>query len=422
VPRTVRALGPALGLVLTLAGLLVVVEAAGSLAGADHVLVDWRGLRDGAGSGSWSSPSVRLVCLLVTVLGAVLVVLALRGSRAEVTLRTGDPALAGTTSRRAVARIVGAAVRAADGVSGAVDVVVGRSTVTVRVTRSGLDGNHPGTLTERVRAAAATALDTLPLQRTPTVEVTERTPGNAPTPEARAVTTPEPDDPRPADPAEPAPSPAPDPVTPAAPGPAAARARSVRTSRLRAERLRLATVGGVLAVLGVLGLLLGTGPLGDGGPVADPDLVSRAGRTPVLSAIVAALVGVVLAGLGGLWLVRSLRRTSAPDLTLAVPEGWGDGTVLVRGAALAEAARTDAEQVPGVAQARARLLGTAAAPVLVLDLVLHRGADLGTVLQGVEQQVLVAARTTVERDELPTAVHVEVEASPGAGATTARVC
>jgi hypothetical protein len=168
------------------------------------------------------------------------------------------------------------------------------------------------------------------------------------------VTTPAPDDARPVDPVEPAPAPAPDPVTTTDPGPAAARARSVRTARLRAERLRLAAVGGVLAVLGVLGLLLGTGLLGDGGAVADPDLVSGAGRNPVLSAAVAALVGVVLAALGGLWLVRSLRRTPAPDLALAGAEGWGEGTILVRGAALAEAARTDAEQVPGVAQARAR--------------------------------------------------------------------
>lgn len=236
------------------------------------------------------------------------------------------------------------------------------------------------------------------------------------------MTTPTPDDARPVDPVEPAPAPAPDPVTTTDPGPAAARARSVRTARLRAERLRLAAVGGVLAVLGVLGLLLGTGLLGDGGAVADPDLVSGAGRNPVLSAAVAALVGVVLAALGGLWLVRSLRRTPAPDLALAGAEGWGEGTILVRGAALAEAARTDAEQVPGVAQARARLLGTATAPVLVLDLVLHRGADLVTVWRGVEQRVLRPARTTVERDELSAAVHVEVQDSPGAGATTARVC
>jgi hypothetical protein len=182
----VRALGPALGLVLALVGLLVVVEAVGSLAGADHVLLDWRGLRDGAGSGSWSSPPVRLVCLLATAAGVALVVLALRGARAEVALRTGDPALAGTTSRRAVARIVADSVRVADGVSGAVDVVVGRSTVSVRVTRSGLDANHPGTLTERVRAAAVAALGTVPLERTPTVEVIERTPEKATTPRGTA--------------------------------------------------------------------------------------------------------------------------------------------------------------------------------------------------------------------------------------------
>lgn len=181
-PRTVRALGPLLALVLTLAGVLVVVEAVGSLAGADHVLLDWRALRDGAGSQGWSSPTIRLVCLVLAVVGIALIVLTLRGSRTDVALRTGDPALAGTTSRRAVARLVAAAVRGADGVSGAVDVVVGRAAVRVRVTRSALDAQHPGPLAERVRTAATAALATLPLERTPSVEVAERTPKNAPTP------------------------------------------------------------------------------------------------------------------------------------------------------------------------------------------------------------------------------------------------
>lgn len=181
-PRTIATLGPLLALVLTLTGLLVVVEAVGFLVGTDHVLLDWRGLRDGAGSDSWSSSTVRGVCAALAVTGVALVALTLRGSRADVALCTGVPALAGTTSRRAVARLVAASVRDAEGVSGAVDVVVGRSTVQVRVTRSGLDAKHPGTLVERARNAATGALAMLPLERTPTVAVTERTSRTAPGP------------------------------------------------------------------------------------------------------------------------------------------------------------------------------------------------------------------------------------------------
>jgi hypothetical protein len=77
--------------------------------------------------------------------------------------------------------------------------------------------------------------------------------------------------------------------------------------------------------------------------------------------------------------------------------------------------------VPGAGPGPGRLLGTATAPVLVLDLVLDRGTDLATVVRGVEQRVLRPTRTTVEREELPAAVHVEVQDSAGAGATTARV-
>lgn len=179
-PRTIALLGPLLALLLTLTGLLVVIEAVGFLVGSDPVLLDWRGLLDDAGSDRWSSQTVRGVCAVSAAVGIALVVLTLRGSRADVTLRTGVPALAGTTSRRAVARLVATSVRDADGVSGAVDVVVGRSTVRVRVTHSGLDAEYPGTLAERARTAATGALATLPLERTPTVTVSERTPRTTP--------------------------------------------------------------------------------------------------------------------------------------------------------------------------------------------------------------------------------------------------
>lgn len=205
------------------------------------------------------------------------------------------------------------------------------------------------------------------------------------------------------------------------PGPAAARALHVRCSRLRAERRRLALVGTVAAVLGVLGLLLGTELLDSSAAVVNPDLVAGARRNPPLSALVAAAIGLVLAGLGGLWLHRSLRRTTAPDLQLDPPSDWGEGTVVVRGAALADAARADAEHVAGVASARARLLGSTAEPVLVLDLVLHRGADLGAVWRNVELQVLAPVRATVELTELPTAVHVEVESTPSSTGVAVRV-
>ena len=195
----------------------------------------------------------------------------------------------------------------------------------------------------------------------------------------------------------------------------------MRCARLRAERRRLALVGTVAAVLGVLGLLLGTELLDSSAAVVNPDLVAGAGRNPVLSALVAVAVGLVLAGLGGLWLHRSLRRSTAPNLQLDPPSGWGEGTVVVRGAALAEAARADAEQVAGVASARARLLGSTAEPVLVLDLVLRRGADLGSVWRNVEHQVLAPARATVALAELPTAVHVEVELAPSSTGRAARV-
>lgn len=213
------------------------------------------------------------------------------------------------------------------------------------------------------------------------------------------------------------------PVAAAAPGlgSAAARARSVRGARARAERARLALVGVVLVVLGVLGLLLGTALPGRGTVLTEPDLLAHPGHNPVLSALLGVAAGLVLVGLGGLWLYRSLRRTTAPDLKLVAPEGWGAGTIVVRGAAVAEAARTDAEGVAGVASARARLRGTPTEPVLVLDLVLRRDADLATVWAAVEQHVLAPARTTVERAGLPASVHVEVAAAPSARPRPVRV-
>lgn len=175
-----RVLGPVVALGLVGLGLLVLVAAVGALLGADHEL-PWRGVSPGA----WASPTTRLVSAVLAAAGMLLVGLTLRGSRAEVGLRTDDPAVAGTTSRRAVARLVAASVRSADGMSATVDVVVARSTVRVRVTRTALAANRPGSITVHAHAAATAALGTLALERPLAVAVTERSPRSA----ARARST-----------------------------------------------------------------------------------------------------------------------------------------------------------------------------------------------------------------------------------------
>lgn len=186
----------------------------------------------------------------------------------------------------------------------------------------------------------------------------------------------------------------------------AAVARSARGDRLLVTLLGLLLLGG-----GILALLVGAGVLGAGRasrPVLDPIALDFLSRYPVPARIVAIVLGVLLVVFGLSWALRSLRPERKPDLVLDDSSSAG---LTVTSGALADAVKADAETVSGVDRARAKIVGSEDDPALRLTLWLRQGADLREVWNDLDRDVLSRARGALGVSSLPTAVHVELDAT-----------
>lgn len=185
----------------------------------------------------------------------------------------------------------------------------------------------------------------------------------------------------------------------AAVGPSAARDRALTT-----------LLGLVLLALGVLVVLLGTGVFGvfrAQRPVVDPIVAVWTASHVPLTRLLLVVGGLVLLVLGLVWAVRALRPEPRPDVLLDDTPGT---RLRVRHTAVCEAVRADAETVPGVARARARMVGEEARPALRLALWLEEGTDVRDVWAEVDGRVLARARRAFEVSALPAAVRIELEA------------
>ncbi|MFC1419719.1 alkaline shock response membrane anchor protein AmaP [Streptacidiphilus cavernicola] len=99
----------------------------------------------------------------------------------------------------------------------------------------------------------------------------------------------------------------------------------------------------------------------------------------------------VVAALGLWWLLAQLRRGLTHQVT--VPDADTGGTpVRLRGDALAAAVTDGAEQIPGVARARVRLVGRAHRPHARIALLLEPGAAPAPVLRALSEGPLDDAR------------------------------
>src|SRR5690242_8137065 len=127
---------------------------------------------------------------------------------------------------------------------------------------------------------------------------------------------------------------------------------------------------------------------------------------PVLARVIAIAGGILLAVLGLTWVARSVRPEPRPDVVL---NGGADTTIRVGSAAVGEAVAGQAEGLPGVARARARLVGSAAAPALRVTLWLADDADVRGVLARLHDEVLATARASLDLPSLPVAVRLELE-------------
>jgi len=187
------------------------------------------------------------------------------------------------------------------------------------------------------------------------------------------------------------------------------RARAAAARSAAADRTLAVLVGAVLLALGVLVALLAYGVFGAaraGRPLLDPIVVDALRAQPTVARLIALAAGLLLAVLGLVWAARSLRPESRPDLVL---DGGPDTAIVVTASAAAEAVAGQAGALPGVRRARARLVGTEAAPALRLTLWLADDADVRDVLARLDAEVLATARDSLGLADLPAAVRLELE-------------
>ncbi len=198
---------------------------------------------------------------------------------------------------------------------------------------------------------------------------------------------------------------------PPAPVPARVRRRS-RSAVARsaaADRWLTVLVGLVLLLAGVGATLLSYGVFGTGRaarPLLDPIMLDTVAAQPLLWRVVAIVGGVLLAVLGLAWVARSVRPEPRPDIVM---NGGADTTIRVSSAAAGEAVASQAGTLPGVARARARLVGAADAPALRVTLWLADDADVRDVLARLNDEVLATARASLGLPTLPVAVRLELE-------------
>ena len=187
------------------------------------------------------------------------------------------------------------------------------------------------------------------------------------------------------------------------------RSRSAVARSAGGDRWLTVLIGLVLLVAGVGVTLLSYGVLGAGRatrPLLDPIMVDTVAAQPLLWRAVAIVGGVLLAVFGLTWVARSVRPEPRPDVVL---NGGADTTIRVSSAAAGEAVASQAGTLPGVARARARLVGSAAAPALRVTLWLADDADVRDVLARLHTEVLATARASLDLATLPVAVRLELE-------------
>ena len=187
------------------------------------------------------------------------------------------------------------------------------------------------------------------------------------------------------------------------------RSRSAVARSAAGDRWLVTLIGLVLLAAGVGVTLLSYGVFGTaraGRPLLDPIVVDTLAADPVLWRVIAIAGGIVLAVLGLAWVARSVRPEPRPDVVL---DGGPDTTILVSSGAAADAVAAQAGTLAGVGRARARLVGSTAAPALRVTLWLIDDADVRAVLRRLDEEVLATARSALDLPALPVAVRLEVE-------------
>ena len=179
----------------------------------------------------------------------------------------------------------------------------------------------------------------------------------------------------------------------------------------RVERTLVALIGLLMLVAGALGVLVGFTVFGGPRslrPILDPMAVAVLRANPISARSIAIVVGLLLVVLGLIWVVRTVRPERRPDLLLRAGSA---GSVRVTAAATADAVAQDAQRLNGVGRVKARMVGKPAAPALRMTIWLADGADVRTIWQELEDDVLSRLWSSLGLPALPTAIRLELDRS-----------
>lgn len=178
----------------------------------------------------------------------------------------------------------------------------------------------------------------------------------------------------------------------------------------RTNRIMLTLFAFVLITIGALGALAGIGAFGQ--DTAQSPLLSDQVRAYFSEHedwlwLVIAAAAALIALLALWWLIALLFTTDrAGDLTLDGDRSAGRTTV--SSGALTHAVTEEIETYPGIRAARARLIGHAASPRLVITATLEQGADLASLRRQIETQAAGHARQALDSPALPVQLDLTV--------------
>ncbi|MER6506903.1 alkaline shock response membrane anchor protein AmaP [Nonomuraea sp. NPDC001636] len=175
----------------------------------------------------------------------------------------------------------------------------------------------------------------------------------------------------------------------------------------RGNRWGLALVGLVLAVLG--GLALARGLLGPSTPIVDAGVRGFFTRNspPVWWAVAA--VSVLVALLALRWLVAQGRRDARTRLRL---EAGPDGVTEIAAGGMAHAVAADVEASPAVLNADADLVGPRGHPEVRLRVAADEAAPMSELSEHLSRVTLPNLRDALDRDHVPAVARVSLEPSP----------
>jgi len=169
-----RFLAPLLGLGLAAAGVLLAVEVVAAWVrtpATAGLVVPWPSWRAVLATTPWAATSVALLGLGVALAGLLVLLVGSLARRHDIALTGAGPAMTVTTSPRALARLVGRWVRAADDVA---EAAVTASARRISVKAQGWKGVAGPALRGTVAERVGGLLDEVPLVRRPRVRVTVR--------------------------------------------------------------------------------------------------------------------------------------------------------------------------------------------------------------------------------------------------------